>query len=172
MGFSRNGGSLSPPLTEMTMSFADQFPQALDRVVDGVFGAGLQGPGHRIVVHDEAGDEVGVPVSRDVLSQPLPAVHEADLRPEIHEAVGNRCSCEADEPTGASVGLHEGFEPGRGVGLEALELVHDHVGERPGPPVVQAPLDDVRHQLFVQKIEGRRAGIDFVISFQALFPSR
>src|SRR5699024_2551498 len=45
-----------------------------------------------------AGFEVRLPVPADESAKPLPAIQDADFRPQIHETVGGRCPSQANPP--------------------------------------------------------------------------
>ena len=70
-------------------------------------------------------------------------IQEEDLRPEIHEPVGVRCSGEADDPRDQRTDFSQSFEALRLVVLEARELVDDDHVPLPEPAVVLHQPGDV-----------------------------
>ncbi len=43
-----------------------------------------------------AGFEIGIPKAADETSQPLPAIQDTNLRPQVHQAVRCWCTCQSD----------------------------------------------------------------------------
>ena len=78
----------------------------------------------RILIHNpcvrvhRAGTEIRFTIPTDKPAQPLAAVQNPDLRPQIHEAIGSRCACQANPALYIWTNLPQPFET---LGLIVLE---------------------------------------------------
>ena len=75
--------------------------------------------------------EIALPESSDKPAQPLPAVQDANLGPEVHETIGCGCAGQADPAFDKRAHLPQPLEPLALIILERRKLVDYHAVEVP-----------------------------------------